>query len=308
MDDFFVRNRLSAYMDGELSSSEAREVEAALARNPALRAEYEALRGAVEALRSEGPLEAPPRLRSALARRLAQEPMPSFWRRRLPRIPVEALALAAVAVAALTYVSWPRSLATPAPPEPAPVVATAEPAPEGAAADPATTLPGEAPTANGVLGDEPLPLPTAGRQSMAQSTASTRKAKEPSAKKLALEKEAYAPDWEQTEAAPAPTPLGSTAPYRYRLRTADGAALKTLAGLAAELGGKLVDGSGRALAAYPMDEGDSRTVRVVVPSYNVEALHARLKQLGDVETMAADPGTLYAPGADVPVAIEVQRD
>lgn len=306
MDEFFVRNRLSAYLDGELPSSEARDVEAALARSPALRAEYEELRAAVEALRSEGPLEAPPRLRAALGRRLAQEPMPSVWRRRLPRIPVEAMALAAVAVAALTYVSWPRTVATPPPPEAAPVVAAAA-EPEVAPGPAVTTAPGEVPTANGVLGDEPRPLATAGRQSMAPSSLSTRGTKSEPSKKVATEKQAYTPEWELKDQEVAPTAIASTAPYRYRLRTTDGATLKALAGLAGELGGKLVDGSGRALAVYPMDEGDSRNVRIVVPSYNVEALHARLKQLGDVETMAADPGTLYAPGADVPVAIEVER-
>ena len=70
----------------------------------------------------------------------------------------------------------------------------------------------------------------------------------------------------------------------------------------------VVDASGRPVATYPMETGDARAVRVVVPSYNVEALHARLRQMGDVETMAADPSVLYAAGADVPVAIDVQRE
>ena len=59
MDTFFARNRLSAYLDGDLPSSEAREVEAALHRDAELRAEYEAMRAGVELLRAHGPIAAP---------------------------------------------------------------------------------------------------------------------------------------------------------------------------------------------------------------------------------------------------------
>ncbi len=345
MDDFFVRNRLSAYLDGELPTSEAREVEAALARNPALRAEYEQLRDLVEQLRSEGPIAAPARLRNRLTERLAAEAMPSAWRRWLPRVPLEAVALAAVALFALILVSTPKTtppLEVP-PPPPADGAATKS----DAGAPPAGTADAN-PAANGVLGDEGRPLNTAGRQSMVQS----KKAMPPSSlgsRGDLTEKEPYLSDWEKGAEEPKPSntgypginvidePEGATTantapttntakttntagtkssipvaysppPYRYRLRTGSESALKTLASVASELGGTLVDEKGRTLATYPMDAGEARAVRVVVPSYNVEALHSRLRQMGDVETMAADSSLLYAAGADVPVAIEVERE
>lgn len=44
-----------------------------------------------------------------------------------------------------------------------------------------------------------------------------------------------------------------------------------------------------------------------VPSYNVEALQRKLKEMGTVDTIATDPEMLYQNGAEVPVSIEVQR-
>jgi hypothetical protein len=302
MDDFFARNRLSAYLDGELPISEAREVEAAIARSPALRAEYEQLRRVVEVLQTEGPIEAPASLDATLRRRLAAEPMPSRWRRILPRVPLEALALAAVALVALVVVtrSGPGhepAAALPAP-EPDPVAAAPVPPPEAAPPD-------AAPAANGILGDEGRAIGTAGRKAPAGDT-------HKSAPVPKGQREAYEPDWEKTapaEPEEAPKPLAySPPPYRYHLATTSESALKTLASVATELGGKLVDENGHAVATYPMEAGESRGVRIVVPSYNVEALHTRLRAMGEVETMAADASVLYAAGADVPVAIEVERE
>ncbi len=331
MDDFFVRNRLSAYLDGELPTAEARDVEAALARNPALRAEYEQLREIAEELRIAGPIAPSARFKARLSERLAAEPMPAAWRRWLPRVPLEGLALAAVALFALVLVSKPKTPELPAAPVAPAVEAPVATAPT--AAD-TTAQEGVNPVANGVLGDEARPLNTAGRQSMIPY----KKTMPPtgSGSKVLSEKEPYLSAWEQGDNTFSNVPggaitntAGNTAtntggqeaaksttnavaysppPYRYRLRTGSETALKTLASIAAELGGTLVDERGRALPTYPMEAGEARAVKVVVPSYNVEALHARLRQMGDVETMASDPSLLYASGADVPVAIEVERD
>lgn len=316
MDDFFVRNRLSAYLDGELPTSEAREVEAALARNAALRAEYEQLRELVEQLRADGPLASPPRLKARLAERLAAEPMPARWRRWMPRVPLEGLALAAIALFALVLVSKPKAPTPPASPAPVPAVG-AEAAPVAGTPTPGAPADTVA-AANGVLGDEARPLNTAGRQSMGEP-----KKMAPSSTyggRSGAEKEPALQAWEagpvdntagaetNTAAKTELKAVGTVPPYRYRLRTNSDAALKTLAAVAVELGGKLVDERGRALATYPMETGDARSVRVVVPSYNVEALHTRLREMGDVETMASDASVLYAAGADVPIAVEVERE
>lgn len=96
--------RLSAWLDGELSDAEQRELEAELARDPALRADLEALEGVVRLVREEAPTVAPPGFHQRVMARAAElEPArPGFfvvvasWLRRW-----EAIALAGVAVAAL---------------------------------------------------------------------------------------------------------------------------------------------------------------------------------------------------------------
>lgn len=102
MSDF--SEELTAYVDGELAPEKVREMEAALARDPALRSLEQRLRqsiGAVEAL----PLPAPsPALRRAVLEAIAQ---PTFWERwfTLPRLLPVGLALAAALTA---VVVWPR--------------------------------------------------------------------------------------------------------------------------------------------------------------------------------------------------------
>ena len=50
MDPFFARNRLSAYLDGALTERESAEIAEALAADPSLRGEYEAMKTAVDLL------------------------------------------------------------------------------------------------------------------------------------------------------------------------------------------------------------------------------------------------------------------
>lgn len=96
---------LTAYIDGELPPERVRELEAALAKDPALRSLEQRLRksiGAVEAL----PLPASsPALRRAV---LAAIDEPTFWQRwfTLPRLMPVGLALAATLAA---VVVWPRA-------------------------------------------------------------------------------------------------------------------------------------------------------------------------------------------------------
>ena len=59
MDEFFARNRLSAFIDGELPDAEMVEVVNAIERYPALRSEYEDLLAAVRFMRRHGPSPAP---------------------------------------------------------------------------------------------------------------------------------------------------------------------------------------------------------------------------------------------------------
>ena len=102
MKEFFATNRLSAYIDGELSDAEMAEVEKSIRENPSVRAEYSRMLNAVELLRTQGPIEAPEGFAERLEALLATEPLPRSRTRWLPRplrnIPMEALGLAFAAV------------------------------------------------------------------------------------------------------------------------------------------------------------------------------------------------------------------
>lgn len=105
VDSFFARNRLSAYLDGTLSKTEAAEVCEAIARDPELQREYRAMRRALEVLHRQGPLSAPSDLHLRVMGRVTLERGPSTWRARwrrsTARVLVEAIALAAAAVLAV---------------------------------------------------------------------------------------------------------------------------------------------------------------------------------------------------------------
>ena len=100
MDSFFAKNRLSAYLDGELPESEASEVAAAIDRDPELKAEYENLRRSINLLRKAGPVKAPPGFHARIIEQVRDEPHPGGvvvrLQRVLQRVPIEAMALAAV--------------------------------------------------------------------------------------------------------------------------------------------------------------------------------------------------------------------
>jgi negative regulator of sigma E activity len=318
METFFARNRLSAYLDGDLPAAEAREVEAALHRDSELRAEYEALRAGVELLRAHGPLSAPEGFAGRLQIRLAAEPAPTRWRGVLRRVQPEYVGIAAIAALALIYIGTDHP-AAPVAPVVAPSVAVAQapvlPAEQAAPAPSAEAgaAPAEAAApagADGVLGNE------SGFSTSSKPASPAR----PQSTKPTGEREVFQAAWEREDGAstapdsavaiaPASAPAGlySPAPWRYRLHASGDNPLKDLMAVASALGGRIVDAKGRSIADYPMDEGDSRSVRVFIPSYNVEALQRKLGDIGSVETIATDPEMLYQNGAEVPVAIEVRR-
>jgi negative regulator of sigma E activity len=108
MDSFFARNRLSAYLDGDLQEPEASEVAAAIARDTDLRAEYENLRSSINLLRKTGPVKAPSGFHARIMEKIRDEPHPGgvviTLQRLFHRIPTEALALVAAAAVVLMVV------------------------------------------------------------------------------------------------------------------------------------------------------------------------------------------------------------
>ncbi len=324
MDAFFARNRLSAYLDGELSAAEAREVEAALAHDPALRSELEDLREAIELLHDGGLVEPPAGFADRLASRLDAEPMPVGWRRWVRNIRPETLMLAAAALLVVVYVGNHKSLPDLDVPPDAPIVAgkafdkAEDPPADEASAPPAAGTPtapeAQAPPSygtrtDGVLGNEP--------SSRQKSTPKQ------STKASALPVEAWQPEWEKEPAAEAETNTaigaGNTAnssdstqvrwtsppPFRYRVVASNDLALKKLAAIAKELGGELQDSLGRPLAAFQLENGQSPKVRVAVPAHNAAALAVRLRELGEVQTIQETGNLLADPNSDVPVQVEI---
>lgn len=328
MEAFFARNRLSAYLDGELAPAEAREVEQALEHDPELRAEYEALRRTVELLRRHGPRPAPRGFAERLDQRLAEEPMQVGWRRHVRGVRMDVVMLAAAALLVMVVAgqkqgSEPAAEAAPSESKKAPEMDVAAPLgiEEGktqAMAEPLTN--------DGVLGNEPVaaaPPTTAppkpmGRVGSTASTESMGKGSDrapqkampsPKVKKDAgVEKEPYQAEWELKEGPEIPVQQKVySAPAQYRVVVTGEGGLRELASLASALGGKLVDESGRALAPYPMEPGDKKRVRLMVPAYNAGALAKKLEGLGDVQVLS-DGGGLYAPDATVPVTIELSAE
>ncbi len=313
MDAFFARNRLSAYLDGELGSAEAREVEAALARDPALQAELASMREATELLRTSGLAPLPADFAERLASRLGSEPMPIGWRRWVRQLRPENLMLAAAALLVVVYVGNHKSLPELEVPAEASVVAgkafdngpseqepAAEPEPEPEPEPDAapTAAPSSRREADGILGNE----------TMKRAPAPTVK---PSSQGADLSVEAWQPEWEKEPASPAPD--GSTRvewtsppPFRYRVVASNDLSLKKLSAIAKDLGGELQDSRGRPFAAFQLETGEARAVRVAVPAYNAATLAVRLRELGEVETLREEGNLLAEPNADVPVQIEIQ--
>lgn len=102
--------RLSAYMEGDVSSREAARIEAALEASAELRAELRILQGTVSLLRGLPRAETPPALADRVMERVrAGEAEPVRWRDGLYRLfePAFAVPLAASLAALLVFVGTP---------------------------------------------------------------------------------------------------------------------------------------------------------------------------------------------------------
>ena len=100
-----LHDELTAYIDGELSDEERREVEAALAADPKLRAVEQQLRrsiAAVEALPMPA-MQSAPALRRAVLNAVGEP----TWKEKWLRWPTLAPLGVALAAAAVTVVVWP---------------------------------------------------------------------------------------------------------------------------------------------------------------------------------------------------------
>lgn len=108
MDEFFAINRLSAYIDGELSDAEMAEVARAIEEQPEVREAYEELLAAVELVREHGLVQAPATFHRDVMQRVEGLSAGRSWLERLlgplGRNPVQGLGVAVVVAAVLLLV------------------------------------------------------------------------------------------------------------------------------------------------------------------------------------------------------------
>jgi len=312
MDAFFARNRLSAYLDGSLSEGEAAEVEAALARDPALHADFEAMKRAVSLLREVGPRTAPPDLHGRIMARVAREPQPvgrlAWLRRPLSRLPVEGFALAAAALLVVVAIQWkPDQQVQPPPPPVKDPVAQVEPqqppaTPPTTVAPPALT-PAEKPAPRNV--DLGTVVPVTPRQTSTTVSAPETPYQAPWEQQAQTPNEATTSTTEPGLESTLSAGVSMRTPLYYRLTTRDPAVLQALAGIAGDAGGQLKQGGGGSAATTLTTEHDYATVSLVVPPGSLGEVTTAIKGLGAIANPPPAKGPLFAAD-QVVVVLDVQ--
>ena len=310
MDPFFAKNRLSAYIDGQLSEEEARAVERAIRDDDDVRTEYDAMRAAVTLLRRHGPARAPADFQARVLSAIDAQPRPGvlvLLRDRLRQVPIEAVALAAAALIVVVVLASPDSEGPAAPAPPVEVK-------NGAAAPDITAAPDlSLPTAS-TAAPTPDPAPPAEATPQKDETHAADPKEAPTASTgPSLQKKAVPPpddvfvaEWEKQAQDPAPasadldpevTPselyegvqTGQTT-VQYRIAMNDAEVLFSLQQLAQSTGGRLLDASGESLKARTLTTTDNYArVQLVAPPGRADEIHQQLKRLGARADVTGSP-------------------
>ena len=326
MDPFFAKNRLSDYLDGQLSDDEAAEVRRALEEDAELREAFESLSATVSLLRKHGPTTAPDGFHERIMAQVSAQPtgrlvvLRNFFR----QVPVEAIALAAAAVLVIVIVGNPgNDIAGPAL-SPPPVEVKG-----GAAAPQARIMPSQDLNLPLSLSEPVEEVATPASKPRPEAVSKTR-----TLQKVAVEPppEAYVAEWEQQDTtdayAPVAKPQGAAlaesddvpdtprelfgglstetaTPYQYRIALGDAQVLYSLEKLAQSTGGRLLDSSGSPLRPHPLNvEENFMKVQLVVPPGQAEAVHSWLKGLGGKASLQESGSRLYG-AEDIASFIEV---
>jgi negative regulator of sigma E activity len=299
MDAFFARNRLSAYLDGDLPEAEAAEVAAALERDAELRGELEGMQEAVRLLRAVGSTRAPPGFEARVMARVEAEGGGGVvvrLRDFVRRLPVEALALAAAAAVVVIVIqgrpedSGERAATAEGPLTPdagPPALQAAAPRaePSEASADPTPgpqDLDAQAPRRSGPRAPTPgevgeVYVPDWEREDgVQQATLEGSPAAGP-------EDAAAQPAEDAAPAAPAGAPpVESGPPPRgFQLMVSDPSVQYQLVNLVEGLGGQAFDRRGRPTRGAMLTEEDNFTsLRLLVPAAKGPDLERQLSGLG----------------------------
>jgi len=284
--------RLSAYLDGDLSADEVAALEHELAHDAHMRADLDALRLVVHTLRDDGPVRAPLGFHAAVMDRIeAEHPAAPFWQRFLNRpfgIPVQGWGVVLAAAAVLVVVQVGRDTASEGPvaDQDGPVWReVVEPEGEAPAA---VKLPAKgdlepAPTTESK--PSPRPVPEAGPAPKPAPKALTKDAAK---KALPTEKptKGVEPD-EHTGKAP----VLRTPPTGLTLLTREPAALREVLALVARFGGTVSTPSGGEVTHATLESAEESVV-VTIPSAQLAAFQSALESLGSVKA-SFDPDRLY---------------
>lgn len=325
MNEFFARERLSAYIDGELSASEMAEVDAALQRSAELREEYDRLVATVDYVRDHGSLTAPPDFHARVLAAVEDEPMPGgFWLRLkafFTPVPMESLAVAVAAVLVAVLVG--RNMNDDV------VVPEDAPTPEISAA--AEVEPNEEAPAENEVVDEVVDevaasktndAPPAWAQEMAELTAPKSEPSKDDAVAsatltnpedgfVAVEIDGPEPEKSAVEAVEVSEPeLKSQlqASQSMRLSVSNASALRDLLIMVEKFGGTAVDSKGRTLDEDALEKNPTVGVQILLPQENVTSFTMALQQIGSVTGTSQNPAGLFTADQKIGLYVEVVTD
>jgi negative regulator of sigma E activity len=335
MKEFFATNRLSAYIDGELSDAEMAEVEKSIRENPSVRAEYSRMLNAVELLRSQGPVEAPEGFSERLAALLATEPLPRSRTRWIPKpfrhLPLEAFGLAIAAVLVVFLIQrgpaeenqedgQSELVVQEDPVEPSETPSESK-EPEVVQEELAASLensqqrvPAEAATKKERVVRTPVLPKDPTESSSVPSRANTEAGGASGAEAAPLE-EVGAMDWEEQFAEAGSTkgerysgPTVAMGPVRYRLFPKSSEILWQIERLAQLYGARLMKSAGGKLSPFSMTtEENYANLKIQMSPERMEAFVAALQDLGAMSLVRQDDTRLYGGGM-MELELEVQYE
>jgi hypothetical protein len=283
MDRFFAQNRLSALIDGALSAAEERAVKKTIAKNADLSADHAAMLQAIELMHSVGPAQPPAGFQVRLMTQVEALPKPGGQIARVRsaarRVPMEAVALTALALVIGIVVSQ-RGAEVPVAHEgPPDMTQAALPTPPPAA--PSQAVAGE-PEADQVIPEKPS-------------------AKPPPSKPAAAAFEGSIP--RQTP----PEGIEHLQPSAYNILGLGDQVLFAVSRLNQAHGGRMVNANGVAIAPATLTEAQAfKRVFLVVPSTQAAGLHGKLRAMtGKMAVPVTTKFSWLRPGQTI-IMIEAQ--
>lgn len=325
MNEFFARERLSAYIDGELSASERNEVDAALKRSPELRDEYERLLGTVDFMREHGSVQAPPDFHTRVLAAVADEPMPGgFWLKIkgfFTAVPMESLAVAVAAILVAVLVGSNMD-DTPPIPETEPIQVAAlddetalvgaelpKTAPELTAAAPPESTGAAKKDGGSDWAEQMAGVVLGGEQPKDDRAASVAAPK--------MEAEDGIVQLEPAASEPAATDTKDIvleperksqleASQSMQLHVSDPDSLRQLLNIVYRFDGTVTDSKGRQVDEDALVNGASKVgLRILLPQENVTQFSRAIAQIGEVNQTSYNDQMLYSADQKVGVYVEV---